>query len=305
MVDIVVIGHILNEKIIFPDREIYPVLGSPVAYTSVCLASLGVKVGIVTKIGKDFPQILFKTFNEVEVNKDGVIIGLNSTKNELIYDVNGNKTLNFLTKAENIYFSDIPQTYYNAKIFCISPMDYEVDIDTIKNISRLGRIMAADIGGYGGSTADTHPEIKDGKEIKELCPIIDIIKGSIEDYRHIFGSEIGDERDISKIIINWGAKISLITLGEKGSYFKTEKSESYIPPYPTDCAIDRTGAGDCFFAGFLAKFLTSNDPYISAIYGTVETSYVIERTGGVISERMPDLKELDKRVIIMKSLINI
>ncbi|MCL4386753.1 MAG: carbohydrate kinase family protein, partial [Cyanobacteria bacterium] len=112
MVDIVAIGHILNEKIIFPDKEICPVLGSPVAYSSVCLASLGVKVGIVTKIGKDFPQSLFKTFNEVGVNKDGIVIGLNSTKNELIYDENGNKTLNFLTKSESIYFNDIPQTYY-------------------------------------------------------------------------------------------------------------------------------------------------------------------------------------------------
>ncbi|MDD5600494.1 MAG: carbohydrate kinase family protein, partial [Actinomycetota bacterium] len=64
MVDIAVLGHILKEKIIFPDREIYPVLGSPVAYSSVCMASLGVDVGIVTKIGKDFPEELLKVFNE-------------------------------------------------------------------------------------------------------------------------------------------------------------------------------------------------------------------------------------------------
>ena len=33
-IEIAVLGHILNEKIIFPDKEIYPVLGSPVAYSS-------------------------------------------------------------------------------------------------------------------------------------------------------------------------------------------------------------------------------------------------------------------------------
>jgi hypothetical protein len=63
LVDIVVLGHILNEKIVFPDREIYPVLGSPVAYSSVCMASLDVKIGIVTKIGKNFPQNLLHVFD--------------------------------------------------------------------------------------------------------------------------------------------------------------------------------------------------------------------------------------------------
>ncbi|MDD3818580.1 MAG: hypothetical protein PHG41_01915, partial [Actinomycetota bacterium] len=74
MVDIVILGHILKEKIIFPDREIYPVLGSPVAYSSVCLASLGVDVGIVTKIGKNFPEELLKVFNETKVNIEGIKI---------------------------------------------------------------------------------------------------------------------------------------------------------------------------------------------------------------------------------------
>ena len=51
--EIIVVGHILNEKIVFPDRVIAPVLGSPAAYSSVCLASLGVKVGVVSKIGSE------------------------------------------------------------------------------------------------------------------------------------------------------------------------------------------------------------------------------------------------------------
>ena len=65
MVDIVVLGHILNEKIVFPDREIYPVLGSPVAYSSVCMSSLGVNIGIVSKVGKNFPQKLLHVFDEL------------------------------------------------------------------------------------------------------------------------------------------------------------------------------------------------------------------------------------------------
>ena len=56
-------------------------------------------------------------------------------------------------------------------------MDYEINMKTIKKIYDLGKIMAVDIGGYGGGTSDTHPKEKSGYEIKELCPFFDIIKG--------------------------------------------------------------------------------------------------------------------------------
>jgi ribokinase len=165
--------------------------------------------------------------------------------------------------------------------------------------------MAVDIGGYGGSTSATYPEEKNGHEIKELCPFFDIVKGSIEDYTHIFGIGVGNEKEISKKIIDWGARISLITLGEKGSFVKTKDNEYYIPAFPTplEKIVDRTGAGDCFSAGFLANFLFDGDPYSSAIYASATTSYVIERTGGVVFERMPSKEEIAHRVEVMNNLI--
>lgn len=302
--EIVVLGHMLNEKIIFPDREIYPVLGSPVAYSSACMASLGVEVGIVTKIGKDFPKDLLKVFNQLGIGQEGIVMGKNSTNNELIYDKQGNKTVNFITKAEDIFFEDIPSTYLDAKIFYICPMDYEINIKTIKKTYDLGKIMAVDIGGYGGGTSDTHPKEKSGYEIKELCPFFDIVKGSIEDYYHIFGVGVGDEQEVSRKIIQWGAKISLITLGEKGSFIKIKDKEYYVPAFPTPLSeiIDRTGAGDCFSAGFLTHFLHNRDPYTSTVYASATTSYVIERSGGVVVERMPKKREIEQRIKIINNI---
>lgn len=304
--DIVVMGHILNEKIIFPDKEIFPVLGSPVAYSSVCMASLGVKIGIVSKVGKDFPKDLLKVFNQLEIDQDGIAIGENSTNNELVYDKQGKKTLKFITKSEDIFFRDIPESYLDAKIFYICPMDYEIDIKTIKKIYNLKKTMAVDIGGYGGGTSDTYPKEKSGYEIKELCPFFDIVKGSIEDYYHIFGADADDEQEISKKIIQWGAKISLITLGKKGSFVKTKNKEYYIPAFstPSNEIIDRTGAGDCYSAGFLTYFLHNRDPYTSAVYASATTSYVIERSGGVVVERMPKKKEIEKRIKIIENTVN-
>ena len=96
--DLVVIGHLLKEKIIFPDgREIGPVLGSPAAYASVASAKLGLKTGLVTKIGEDMPEELLEVFKKTGVDIDGMRVGKNSTANLLIYKDSEEKRLKFLS----------------------------------------------------------------------------------------------------------------------------------------------------------------------------------------------------------------
>lgn len=296
MVDIVCVGHILHEEIIFPYKVVSPVLGSPVAYSSACMAKLGVKVGIVTKIGPDFPEELLKVFNEIGVDTKGIIQCKTSTNNQLIYDKDGNKTLKFLTKADNITFYDIPKDYLDAYIYYICPMDYEIDIENIKKIYELKKIMAVDLGGYGGGTSAFHPKIKDGKEIRKLSSHFNLVKASLEDLKHIFGEEMS-ENTVADKIINWGAGAMIITLGENGSYVKNNNLEKYIPPYHIEKLVDQTGAGDCFFAGFLTNYLKHSDPFQSAAYGNATSSYIVERSGGVVPERMPSIGEVEKRLV--------
>jgi len=299
--EIIVVGHILNEKIVFPDRVIAPVLGSPAAYSSVCLASLGVKVGVVSKIGSDFPQSLLKVFDECGVLQEGLHVGRNSTNNELIYDERGYKTLRFLTRAEDLRMRDIPEAFLGARLIYVCPMDHEVDQGAVRELSTLGKVMAVDLGGYGGGTTAIHPTEKTGDEVKALCPSFTIVKASIEDCAHIFGANPGDERRTAGTIINWGARICVITLGERGSFVMTGDRQEYVPAFPIANLVDQTGAGDCYSAGYLAHFLRTKDPFASAVYATAATSYVIERTGGAIAERMPRAHEVERRATIIRS----
>lgn len=299
--EIIVVGHILNEKIVFPDRVIAPVLGSPAAYSSVCMASLGVKVGVVTKIGRDFPQSLLRVFDECDVLQDGIHFGRTSTNNELIYDERGYKTLRFLTRAEDLRMGDIPEAFLGAQLIYVCPMDHEVDQEAVRELSTLGKLMAVDLGGYGGGTTAIHPTEKTGDEVKALCPSFTIVKASIEDCAHIFGAKPGDERQTAGMIINWGTRICVITLGERGSFVMTRDRQQYVPPFPIANLVDQTGAGDCYSAGYLAHFLWTEDPFASAVYATAATSYVIERTGGVIARRMPSAQEVERRAKIIGS----
>lgn len=299
-IEIVALGHILNEKIVFPDKVIYPVLGSPVAYSSVCMAYLGRNVGIVTKIGEDFPNSLLSVFRDAGVDTTGLYVSDFSTNNELIYDGSGNKTIRFISKADSVNFDDLPHKYMTADIFYICPMDYEVTLENIKKINSLRKVVAVDLGGYGGGTSDSHPDIKDGHEIEALCPFVDIAKISSEDLMHIFGNT--EKEDVAKKIIGWGARVCVVTLGANGSYLRFKNKDYYFPSYPIEKLVDQTGAGDCFCAGFLSRYVEDNDPIESVLYGNATASYIVERTGGVIKERMPDRIEVEKRVSLIKKL---
>ena len=278
--DITVIGHILNERVIFPDRVLYPVLGSPAAYSSLCLARLGVQVGLVTMIGPDFPAELLAPFDEAGIGRAGFGTSELSSCNELIYGKDGRKQIKFLSKARALDYADLPQDYRAARLVYVCPMDGEVDIGLIRQL-RIGEsLMIVDLGGFGGATSATHSVNKDGAALAEICPYFDVVKGSIEDLEYILGTTVKDYAAAADSLHGWGAKEVVITLGKDGVYVSKNGVTKTIPPYTGAKVIDQTGAGDTFSAGFLCKYLDSRDPFAAAAYGNVVASFVIARTGG-------------------------
>ena len=92
--DLVVVGHLMKEMIIFPDQVIGPVLGSASAYFSVITGKLGAHVGLVSKIGNDFPPELLEPLHMAGVDTRGLVVeGEESRLSELIYAKDGNKTM--------------------------------------------------------------------------------------------------------------------------------------------------------------------------------------------------------------------
>lgn len=315
MFDLVVIGHLLKEYIHFSDgREIGPVLGSPCAYASVAGARLGLKVGIVTKVGKDMPSELLGVFTEAGVDIRGIRTGRDTTSNLLIYDESGRKRLEFLKKAPNILFEDIPQDYLDTSLFLICPIDYEVQLDLIKSLYQSDKRLSMELGGYGGASSGEKGKIPKSQRLeflKEMIPYFDIVKGSREDYQCMFEKDLVNEKEISIKFIEWGAKISIITLGEEGAIMATQNRTSSSLSNSKSCALsyeaqqfsaypskvtDCTGAGDVFHAGFLAEYIRTRDLKKSTQFALATASLVIENTGGVTVSRMPTQEKVLEKI---------
>ena len=291
--DVITLGYIFNEHIHYPDHKIGPLLGGTVSYSAVCLGRLGNKTGIVSNIGIDTSEELLQSFFDAGIDTSGLNMraGISTTKNLLIYDADGNKTIKYIEKAPLILYEDIPEKYFNSKVFYLCPVDFEIPLETLKKIRSGGKYkIACDLGGIGGA----HSSLESRKAysnnvldiLKEYMTYIDIAKASIEDCHHIFGNNFKKVEDIIKELVSFGSEIVIITLGEKGSLIGTESQTYSIPSIDAE-VVDRTGAGDTFTSGFLSEYLASKDIKRAGIFATATSSLLIEKTGGVNVSRLP------------------
>lgn len=294
--DVVVTGNVINETIKFPTKTIGPVLGSPAAYSSLVMSAVGAKVGLVSYYGSDTSGWLDKHLDKV--SHRGLIRHERSTTNTLNYRKDGTKYVEYGYKAPNIFAKDIPDDYLECGYYYICPMDYEIDISVNKMLMEMGKKVVVDLGGYGGATSKEHHTIfepKGDRILSEAAKYSSIIKASREDLTHIAPGMNLDS--ISRYFFSKGAKICVVTLGEKGCYYKkSDEKEVFINGFVSDNPIDFTGAGDSFGAGFMASLCHNPDIERAIEFGNAVASLVIEKTGGCIKARMPSLDDVKKRI---------
>jgi sugar/nucleoside kinase (ribokinase family) len=283
------LGHVLEEVIRFPDREVGPVLGGPAAYASVAASRLGTQTAIVTFIADGLPGLVVGPLADAHVDLDGVRPSRVTRQTVLTYDAEGNKTVTYLAVPPVIASADVPLAYWQAKAFLFCPMDFELEDDIFDRAKATGAVVMIDLGGYGGTVATRHPVDSPDVEgrVRRAVDGADIVKASLEDCRFLFGpaeSAIGCSERLS----NWGCRIAVVTLGEDGALIREadEPRVREIGAFPT-VPVDVTGAGDVFCGALAAELLRTRDPVESTRYGCAAAALAIRRTGGVSIDRMP------------------
>ncbi|HEY8283766.1 MAG TPA: carbohydrate kinase family protein [Chloroflexota bacterium] len=106
-----------------------------------------------------------------------------------------------------------------------------------------------------------------------------------------FTGEIRPESILSRIETCTRGMV-ILTLGGKGCLIRTAAGLSAIPAVPVQ-AIDATGAGDCFIAGFIAALLHGQAPEECARLGCTVASYAV--TGHGAYPRIPSYAEIERR----------
>jgi len=90
------------------------------------------------------------------------------------------------------------------------------------------------------------------KDLSDSLPLIDYITPNEDEARYYTGKETSEE--MAEVFLDHGVKHVILKLGRKGCYFRDRKEAFYLPAFDVR-AIDSTGAGDNFIAGFVSEIL--------------------------------------------------
>ena len=123
--------------------------------------------------------------------------------------------------------------------------DPEVISAVLKAVKSQGILIAAD-------TKLPNFRFLSLTDLKEVLPLIDYITPNEDEARYY--KTKSDPQEMAEVFLSSGVKNVIIKLSAKGCYFQNAERSLRLPPLRVE-AVDATGAGDTFLAGFLASLL--------------------------------------------------
>jgi sugar/nucleoside kinase (ribokinase family) len=296
--DIITVGHISIDSIILPTRQKpFTILGGSPTYVSLAAQRLDAKTAIISKIGNDFPEAYKWWLQQEGIDLTSIIKAENATTTsyELEYDADlTNRKLRLKALAPPIQPEDIPENT-RARIIHIAPIAHELTSETAEKLRKSADILSLDPQGllrHFDTNGNVTPETLADKRMLEL---IDIYKSSQPEIE-----ATTREQDLTKAIEtihNYGAKIVIITQGDRGATISVENTIHEVPAYKPEKLVDPTGAGDAFIGGFLAEYVKGEECAWCSHVGSAVASLVVEGMGPT---HFGDRQEIYRRAHVLQ-----
>jgi sugar/nucleoside kinase (ribokinase family) len=273
--DLVVIGYLLHD-ILDVGGTIQECLGGPAAYTSLAAKELGLKVGIVSKVGKDFrysaklPDITINGISGQELTT----VFFNTYRN-------GERIQKVANVGEKILPKDIPPEFLKAKAVHLGPVFNELPLETMRFLrENTNAFITLDPQGFLRQSQNSVVVPK--KLDLSVLDYVDLVKVSEKDC---------SEEEIEAMKQKCG--IVIVTRSKEGSTLFCKGKTFNIPFFKAERMVDETGAGDVFMAGFIKEYLESKDAEKAALFASATASFAVEDFG---VNGIGSLKEIERRV---------
>lgn len=265
MFEVVCIGVLVADVIVYPVNtmprrgllnrveRISLHMGGCAMSAAIDMSKLGLKTALLGMVGNDsLGDFLKDSLVRNNVNIDGLVTDKVSqtSASVVLSDNTGERTFLHYIGVNGIFgMSDIKwEVIENSAIVFIAgtmlmdTFDGEQCASVLRRCKEMGKI----------TVLDTAWDAK-GRWMKLLgqcMPYIDIFLPSIEEARGISGKS--QPKEIADVFFKKGVKQVVIKLGGKGCYMRESKdAEGVIIPAYSVKAVDTTGAGDSFCAGFI------------------------------------------------------
>lgn len=275
LIDFTEIGISQNNQRLFEQNP-----GGAVANV-VCAASrLGIKTAFIGKVGKDMHgAFLASTLQDMGVNIDNLILSETefTTLAFVALQKNGERAFSFARKpgadtclkVEEIKAELLSQ----CKIFHVGSLSMtdeparEATLHAVKTAKDRGAIISYDPN-YRRMLWKSKSDAMD--HMRSLLPYADMVKISDEETGILTNHD--DPEQALRYFLSNGARIAIVTLGERGAMLGYDGIYTEIPGFKVPEAVDTTGAGDAFWGAFLSRILRGSP--INALNIDMLTEYV-------------------------------
>lgn len=295
--DLLAIGHTAFDYIIqvgeFPDpnsstaiKKMKNLHGGAAANVAVVGSSLGLDTDLISAVGGDFKESEYRKF----LNDAGI-----DTKHMIVFPEDNTPTAFVLTDANN---DQISYFYWGAaKNFKNAPVP-EKAIENTRAVHlatgdpifnrkcgevarEKGKLISFDPG------QDLH--MYSPEELKEVVCLCDILFGNhfeIDRIKETLGINMQELREC-------GPKIVVKTYGKEGSTVYADGNNIKVQAVFRE-AVDPTGAGDSYRAGFLRAYLADKPLEYCAKFASAVSSFIVEAQG--CQTNVPDYEMALKRM---------
>lgn len=293
MIDVACIGILVADSIVqtvdhLPEKgklklvdRIQLFSGGCAMSAAVDLSILGGKAALLGKCGQDgFGRFLKGELEKYNINLEGMIFdeSVDTSASIVLLDKSGERSFlcgiggNGEYTDTDIDYDVIAQSniVFVAGTFLMPKFDGQPCANVMKRVKEMGKITVLDV-----VWDDT------GKWMKTIEPslkYIDYFIPSIEEAEKLSNQTKPDE--MAKVFFDKGVKHVVIKMGSSGSYVQTEPDTQgvLIPAYKVK-ALDTTGAGDSFCAGFTYGLSHGMDAYEAADFANAVGAHCVMEIG--------------------------
>jgi sugar/nucleoside kinase (ribokinase family) len=250
-------------------QELLPSIGGSAANFAVGISRQGLKAGIMTRIGKDhFGRLAVQKFRDEGVDTERLLhIDEKTGMAFIAVDVHGERAMYTFMGANSKFYLEKEDIEYikSSKLLHITGMYKEVVEEASKHANLLSLNPGTLLSSYGLKTLDkiikkAHIIFLNKKEVKILTGL--------------------NFNEGAQTILNMGVPIVVVTCGKSGATVYTENDVISSSTEVVE-ALDTTGAGDAFAAGFIASFVKDKKLEDCLKIGNIVAAQCVGRLGAL------------------------
>lgn len=300
MSKLLAVGTVAFDAIETPFGKTDNILGGSGTFVGLAASQFGVKTGVVSVVGGDFPESYLEMMNAKGINTHGIeLIKEGKTffwSGKYHNDMNSRDTLvtelNVLENFEPI----VPENFKDSGIVMLGNLHPLTQASVLDQMNEKPKLVVLDTMNFWMDIALS--------DLHDVLKRVDVVTINDEEARQLSGEY--SLVNAAKKIHTMGPKYVVIKKGEHGALLFNEGKMFFAPALPLAEVFDPTGAGDTFaggFCGYLAKTedISFENMKNAIIYGSNLASFCVEKFG---TERMQELtkEEVKNRLQAFKEL---